>query len=96
MAKLTRKLWVGIGAATLASAPAVGAAMAQDEHDEQPQGPSLALVVRGPDRLGLLHALSGVISAHHGNISSVEIVERGERSAIFFERSAPVMDSNPG
>jgi hypothetical protein len=45
----------------------------------------LALLVRGPDRTGLLHALTGVISKHHGNIASVEIVERGERSASSFE-----------
>ena len=30
MAKLTRKLWVGIGAATLAGAPLAGSAVAQD------------------------------------------------------------------
>jgi hypothetical protein len=32
MAKLTRKLWVGIGAATLAGASFAGGAMAQDVH----------------------------------------------------------------
>src|SRR5581483_2118172 len=53
--------------------------------------PPLAFLVRGPDRPGLLHALTGVISAHHGNITSVEILERGEHSTIFFEID-PVAD----
>lgn len=49
MAKLTRKLWVGIGAATLASAPVTGGAMAQDAahkgHGQPPaaeKGPATA------------------------------------------------------
>jgi len=55
--------------------------------------PPLAFLVRGPDRPGLLHALTGVISAHHGNITSVEILERGEHSTIFFEID-PVADGD--
>jgi energy-converting hydrogenase B subunit Q len=46
---------------------------------------SLALLIRGPDRPGVLHALTGVILAHQGNITSVEILERGARSAIYLE-----------
>ncbi len=46
MAKLTRKLWVGIGAATLAGAPVAGGAMAQDAHKShtagQPPAPGAA------------------------------------------------------
>jgi len=38
MAKLTRKLWVGIGAATLAGAPAAGGAAAQDAHKSHHDG----------------------------------------------------------
>ena len=38
MAKLTRKLWVGIGAATLAGAPVAGGAMAQDAHKSHTEG----------------------------------------------------------
>jgi energy-converting hydrogenase B subunit Q len=56
------------------------------------RGPPLALVVRGRDRPGLLHALSGVIARHRGNITSVEILESGDRSAIYFEVEAPDPD----
>jgi energy-converting hydrogenase B subunit Q len=56
------------------------------------QEPSLAVVVRGRDRPGLLHALTGVIVKHQGNITSVEILERGERSAIYFEVETPDPD----
>src|ERR1700704_2111643 len=42
MAKLTRKLWVGIGAATLASAPVAGGAMAQDAHKAHAADPAPA------------------------------------------------------
>ena len=38
MAKLTRKLWVGIGAATLAGAPVAGGAVAQDAHKSHTAG----------------------------------------------------------
>ena len=38
MAKLTRKLWVGIGAATLAGAPMAGGAKAQDAHKVHKEG----------------------------------------------------------
>ena len=40
MAKLTRKLWVGIGAATLAGAPIAGGAMAQDAHKGHKPAPA--------------------------------------------------------
>jgi hypothetical protein len=42
MAKLTRKLWVGIGAATLAGAPVAGSAMAQDTHKSHTADPAPA------------------------------------------------------
>ena len=38
MAKLTRKLWIGIGVATLAGAPVVGSAVAQDAHKFHKEG----------------------------------------------------------
>jgi hypothetical protein len=42
MAKLTRKLWVGIGAATLAGTPMAGGAMAQDAHKAHTADPAPA------------------------------------------------------
>ncbi|MBM4421019.1 MAG: ACT domain-containing protein, partial [Chloroflexi bacterium] len=45
----------------------------------------LALICRGVDRPGVLHDLTRVILAHGGNIASVEIVERGAKSAVYLE-----------
>jgi hypothetical protein len=42
MAKLTRKLWIGIGVATLAGAPVVGSADAQDTHKGHKEAPAPA------------------------------------------------------
>jgi energy-converting hydrogenase B subunit Q len=50
--------------------------------------PPLAIVCRGIDRTGVLFEMTGVIVRHGGYIASVDIVERGERSAIFFELHA--------
>ena len=48
MAKLTRKLWVGIGAATLAGVPVAGGAMAQDAHKAHNAGPAPAPAAGAP------------------------------------------------
>src|SRR6266545_3773145 len=49
MAKLTRKLWVGIGAATLAGASVAGGAVAQDAHKGHKEGPAApAAAAKGP------------------------------------------------
>lgn len=45
----------------------------------------LAIVCRGPDRVGALHVMTGAIVHHGGNIVTVDILERGERSAVHFE-----------
>jgi energy-converting hydrogenase B subunit Q len=47
--------------------------------------PPLAIVCRGPDRTGVLYEMSSVIVQHGGYIHSVDILERGERSAIYWE-----------
>jgi energy-converting hydrogenase B subunit Q len=47
--------------------------------------PQLALLVEGGDRKGLLHDMTAAILRHDGDVHSVEILERGERSAIFWE-----------
>src|SRR5207244_13544452 len=47
--------------------------------------PQLALLVEGGDRKGLLHDMTAAILQHDGDVHSVEILERGERSAIFWE-----------
>src|SRR5688500_1388480 len=65
--------------------------MTNDSKQPAADRTSLALIIRGQDRPGLLHALTGVIFAHRGNITLVEIVERGNRSAVYFEID-PVSD----
>jgi energy-converting hydrogenase B subunit Q len=47
--------------------------------------PPLAILCRGQDRTGVLYEMTGVIVRHGGYIHSVDIVERGERSAVFWE-----------
>jgi energy-converting hydrogenase B subunit Q len=50
--------------------------------------PQLALLVQGVDRRGLLRDMTAAIAAHDGDIWSVEILERGERSRVFWEIDA--------
>src|SRR5688500_6396350 len=45
----------------------------------------LAIVCRGVDRTGVLHEMTSVIVRHQAYIASVDILERGERSAIYWE-----------
>ena len=45
----------------------------------------LAIVCRGIDRTGVLHEMTSVIVKHRGYIHSVEILERGASSAIYWE-----------
>ena len=47
--------------------------------------PQLAVLVEGGDRKGLLHDMTAAILRHGGYILSVEIVERGARSAVYWE-----------
>jgi energy-converting hydrogenase B subunit Q len=47
--------------------------------------PPLAIVCRGIDRTGVLYEMTSVIVRHGGYIHSVDILERGDRSAIFWE-----------
>ncbi len=61
MAKLTRKLWVGIGAATLAGAPLAGSTVAQDAHKGQ-QAPAAAgkgAATNTPDQGGEAYLTDG-------------------------------------
>jgi energy-converting hydrogenase B subunit Q len=50
--------------------------------------PPLAIVCRGVDRTGVLHEMTGVIVRHRGYIASIDILERGDRSGVFFELHA--------
>jgi UTP:GlnB (protein PII) uridylyltransferase len=45
----------------------------------------LAIVCRGVDRTGVLYEMTTVIVRHGAYIHSVDILERGDRSAIFWE-----------
>jgi energy-converting hydrogenase B subunit Q len=47
--------------------------------------PQLAVLLEGGDRKGLLHDMTAAIVDHGGDILSVEIVERGARSAVYWE-----------
>ncbi|HYW90616.1 MAG TPA: hypothetical protein VFB50_22805, partial [Chloroflexota bacterium] len=53
--------------------------------EEDVSRPPLAIVCRGVDRTGVLHEMTSVIVRHGGYIHSVDIIERGDRSAIFWE-----------
>ncbi len=50
---------------------------------------SVALVCEGADRPGTLHAITTVILAHGGNITGIEIPERGERARVHVEVDLP-------
>ncbi|HEV2009906.1 MAG TPA: DUF5612 domain-containing protein [Candidatus Limnocylindria bacterium] len=50
---------------------------------------AVALVCEGPDRPGTLHAITKVILAHGGNITGIEIPERGERARVHVEVDLP-------
>jgi energy-converting hydrogenase B subunit Q len=60
---------------------------ADREREEAPLrlAPQLAVLVEGGDRLGLLHDMTAAILEHGGDILQVEIVERGARSAVYWE-----------
>jgi energy-converting hydrogenase B subunit Q len=60
----------------------------QEEEAPLRRRPQLALLVEGGDRKGLLHDMTAAIMDHDGYIFSVEIVERGARSAIYWELDA--------
>jgi energy-converting hydrogenase B subunit Q len=50
--------------------------------------PQFAVLVEGADRRGLLHDMTAAIQRYDGDIVSVEIVERGARSAVYWELDA--------
>jgi energy-converting hydrogenase B subunit Q len=50
---------------------------------------SVALVCEGADRPGMLHAVTTVILAHAGNITGIEIPERGENARVHVEIDLP-------
>jgi energy-converting hydrogenase B subunit Q len=50
---------------------------------------AVALVCEGPDRPGTLHAITRVILAHRGNITGIEIPERGDRARVHVEVDLP-------
>jgi energy-converting hydrogenase B subunit Q len=60
-----------------------------DPHDEDDaplrRPPQFAVLLEGDDRKGLLHDMTAVIARHGANIVTVEIVERGHHSAVFWE-----------
>jgi len=47
--------------------------------------PQLALLVEGKDRKGLLHDMTAAILHHGGDVHSVDILERGDRSVVYWE-----------
>jgi len=71
------------GAGSLSSVTTMGG----DDEGAAPlqRPPQLAVLVEGDDRKGLLHDMTAAILRHGGDILSVEIVERGPRSAIYWE-----------
>jgi len=59
----------------------------QREDEERPlrRAPQLAVLLEGGDRKGLLHDMTAAILRHGGDIVLVEIIERGARSAVYWE-----------
>jgi energy-converting hydrogenase B subunit Q len=57
----------------------------QGEEAPLRRAPQLAVLVEGGDRKGLLHDMTRAILEHDGDILSVEIVERGAHSAVYWE-----------
>jgi energy-converting hydrogenase B subunit Q len=59
----------------------------QRDEEQRPlrRAPQLAVLLEGGDRKGLLHDMTAAILRHSGDIVSVEIVERGARSAVYWE-----------
>src|SRR5688500_5951709 len=55
-------------------------------------GRELAIMVECLDRPGVLHQLTRVISGHGANIGYVDIVERGDAAAIYFELTGAPSD----
>src|SRR5260221_9602959 len=56
---------------------------------------SVALVCEGADKPGTLHAITRVILAHRGNITGIEIPERGERARLHVEVDLPGASADP-
>lgn len=52
--------------------------------------PKIGIEIRSASGPGILHATTGVIAKHHGNITSVEIIEDGESGTdhVYFEIEA--------
>jgi energy-converting hydrogenase B subunit Q len=59
---------------------------------EEPR--SIALLCDGADRPGTLHAITAAILKHGGNITGIEIPERGERARVHVEVDLPA-DADP-
>ncbi len=59
-------------------------------------GEHIALVYEGADRPGILHAITKVILAHGGNITGIDIPERGgERARVHVEVDLPASTTGP-
>ncbi|HZA81911.1 MAG TPA: DUF5612 domain-containing protein [Actinomycetes bacterium] len=56
-----------------------------DEERPLRRAPQLAVLLEGGDRKGLLHDMTAAILRHGGDIVLVEIIERGARSAVYWE-----------
>jgi energy-converting hydrogenase B subunit Q len=75
------------GAGSLATVTTGGPGREQEEAPLR-RPPQLAVLLEGGDRKGLLHDRTAAIVDHGGDILSVEIVERGVRSAVYWELDA--------
>jgi energy-converting hydrogenase B subunit Q len=82
-----RRLTVPGGAGSLATVTTGGPGREQEEAPLR-RPPQLAVLLEGGDRKGLLHDMTAAIVDHGGDILSVEIVERGVRSAVYWELDA--------
>ena len=64
----------------------MGERVAKNPKEPVPRtAPQLAVLVEGKDRKGLLHDMTGAILDHGGDVHSVDILERGDRSVVYWE-----------
>src|ERR1700704_3297544 len=89
----TRTCWRSASRCSRPSTSSGASSMPPAERPAAGSPTSVALVCDGADRPGTLHALTTVILAHAGNITGIEIPERGERARIHVEIDLPSGES---
>src|ERR1700704_194772 len=85
----TRTCWRSASRCSRPSTSSGASSMPPAERPAAGSPTSVALVCDGADRPGTLHAITTVILAHAGNITGIEIPERGEHARVHVEIDLP-------